>query len=71
MKNIFKNILVAGALLASVGLTSVAMADDAPAKADATAASAATASAPAATATPCDAHHQTMAGVVGNNYHYN
>src|SRR5450830_233033 len=52
MKNIFKNMLVAGALLASVGFTSVALADDAPAKADATAASAVTASAPAATATP-------------------
>ena len=52
MKNIFKNMLVAGALLASVGLTSVALADDAPAKADVAAASAATASAPAATAAP-------------------
>src|SRR5450830_647822 len=50
MKNIFKNMLVAGALLASVGFTSVALADDAPAKADATAASAVTASASAATA---------------------
>src|SRR5450830_1550910 len=52
MKNIFKNMLVAGVLLASVGFSSVALADDAQAQVDATSASAVTAPAPAATATP-------------------
>src|SRR5450830_682936 len=53
MKNIFKNMLVAGALLASVGFTSVALADDAPAKA-AAAADASAASAPAVVANKGD-----------------
>ncbi|MFZ6753939.1 ammonium transporter [Undibacterium sp. Dicai25W] len=50
MKNVFKQILVAGALLASVGMTSVAFADDAPAKPEAAAASVATAASATATA---------------------
>ncbi|MFZ6689276.1 ammonium transporter [Undibacterium sp. SXout11W] len=50
MKNVFKQILVAGALLASVGMTSVAFADDAPAKPEAAAASVATAASATTTA---------------------
>ncbi|MBC3869534.1 ammonium transporter [Undibacterium oligocarboniphilum] len=50
MKTLFKNILIAGALLVSVGTTSMGWADEIPVKADATAASqAVTASATAAT----------------------
>jgi len=50
MKNVFKQMLVAGALLASVGMTSFAFADDAPAKPEAAAASVATAASATATA---------------------
>jgi len=49
MKNVFKQILFAGALLASVGMTSFAFADDAPAKPEAAAASVATAASATAT----------------------
>ncbi|MFZ6862101.1 ammonium transporter [Undibacterium sp. Ji67W] len=66
MKNVFKQILVAGALLASVGMTSVAFADDAPAKPDAAAASATSAaSAPttAAVVTPIPAPNVSVASL--------
>ena len=66
MKNVFKQILVAGALLASVGMTSVACADDAPAKPDAAAASATSAaSAPttAAVVTPIPAPNVSVASL--------
>ncbi|MBY0569918.1 MAG: ammonia channel protein, partial [Burkholderiaceae bacterium] len=51
MKKVLKSMLVAGAFLASIGMTAVAWADDAPAKADAITASAVatSASAPALT----------------------
>jgi len=47
MKKVLKSILVAGAFLASIGMTAVAWADDAPAKADAIVASAVATSASA------------------------